>query len=254
LQAQAELRAATARDTEASQRFARVSSMYENRLVARAALDEATANRDAAQAQLAAARAALQSAQEGVAYTEVRAPYAGVVTRRDVEVGETVAPGTPLMSGLSLRYLRVAVDVPQSIVGEVRRIRKAAVYVDGKRVEASKLTIFPEAAANTSTFRARLELPENATDLYPGMFVKVAFVVGEAQRLLIPTSCLVERGEVTAVYVIDAQGIPSLRQIRAGHRFDDQIEVLAGLTAGERIATDPLAAMQRLSAGTGKSS
>lgn len=250
LQAQAELRAATARDTEAGQRFARVSSMYENKLVAKAALDEATANRDAARADLAAARAALQSAQEGVAYTEVRAPYAGVVTKRNVEVGETVAPGTPLMSGLSLRFLRVAVDVPQSIVGEVRRIRKAAIYVDGKRIEATRLTIFPEAAASTSTFRARLELPENATALYPGMFVKVAFVIGETERLLIPSSSLVERGEVTAVYVIDASGTPSLRQIRAGHRFDEQIEVLAGLTAGEHIATDPLAAMKRLTAGT----
>jgi RND family efflux transporter MFP subunit len=253
LQAQAALREATARETESKQRFDRVASMYANKLVARAALDEATANRDAATAHLAAARAALQSAQEGVAYTEVRAPYAGVVTKRSVEVGETVAPGTPLMSGLSLQYLRVAVDVPQSIVDQVRRIRKAAVYVDGRRVEASKLTIFPEAAAS-NTFRARIDLPENATDLYPGMFVKVAFVVGEAQRLLIPATSLVERGEVTAAYVVDAAGRTALRQIRLGHRYDDKVEVLAGLTAGERIATDPLAAMKRLAAAPGAGS
>ncbi|HET9474163.1 MAG TPA: efflux RND transporter periplasmic adaptor subunit [Steroidobacteraceae bacterium] len=250
LQAQAALREATARETEANQRFERVETMYRDKLVPKAALDEATASRDAARAQLAAARAALQSAQEGVAYTEIRAPYAGVVTRRNVEVGETVAPGTPLMSGLSLQFLRVAVDVPQSIVDQVRRIRKAAVYVDGRRVEASKLTIFPEAAATTSTFRARLELPENATDLYPGMFVKVAFVVGETQRLLVPATSLVERGEVTGVYVIDTAGRTSLRQIRLGHRIDDKVEVLAGLDAGERIATDPLAAMQRLASVT----
>jgi RND family efflux transporter MFP subunit len=246
LHAQASLRESTARETEANQRFDRAVTMYENKLVAKAALDEATANRDAARAQLAAARAALQSAQEGVAYTEIRAPYAGVVTRRNVEVGETVAPGTPLMSGLSLRYLRVAVDVPQSIVDQVRRIRKAAVYVDGRRVEASKLTIFPEAAAVTNTFRARLELPENATDLYPGMFVKVAFVIGEAERLMLPATALVERGEVTAAYVIDESGLTSLRQLRLGHRFGDYVEVLAGLAAGERVATDPLAAMGRL--------
>jgi RND family efflux transporter MFP subunit len=245
-QAQAALREATARETESKQRFDRAATLYENRLVAKAALDEATANRDAAVAHLAAARAALLSAQEGVAYTEIRAPYAGVVTRRSVEVGETVAPGTPLMSGLSLQYLRVTVDVPQSIVDRVRRIRKAAVYVDGRRIEASKLTIFPEAATASNTFRARLELPENAADLYPGMFVKVAFVVGETQRLMIPAASLVERGEVTAVYVIDAAGRASLRQIRLGHRVADKIEVLAGLGAGERLATDPLAAMRQL--------
>jgi len=246
LQAQASLREAVARDTEAQQRFDRVSAMYANKLVAKAALDEAAANRDAAKAQLEVARAALQRANEGVTYTEIRAPYAGVVSKRYIQPGETVAPGTPLMSGLSLQFLRVTVDVPQSTVEQVRRIRKAAVYVGGRRVEATRLTVFPEAATQSNTFRARLELPENATDLYPGMFVKVAFVIGETQRLLVPASALVERGEVTAVYVLDPAGRVSLRQIRPGHRFGDQLEVLAGLAAKERIATDPIAAMKRL--------
>jgi RND family efflux transporter MFP subunit len=248
-QAEAALREATARDTEARQRHERMQGLYAEHVVPKAAFDQAVADRDAAQAQLAAARAALERAREGVAYTEVRAPYAGVVTRRDVEVGETVSPGTPLMSGLSLRYLRVAVDVPQSAVEEVRRIRKAAVYVGNRRIEATKLTIFPEASTNTNTFRARLELPENAADLYPGMFVKVGFVVGESERLLVPAAALVERGEVTAMYVVDAQQRTALRQVRLGHRFDDQVEVLSGLRAGERIATDPVAAMKQLSPG-----
>jgi len=246
LQAEAALREATARETEARQRYERVVVMFEKQLVAKAAIDEASANRDAAVAHLAAARAAVESAREGVSYTEIRAPYAGIVTRRDVQLGETVAPGTPLMSGLSLRFLRVTVDVPQSIVEQVRRIRKAAVYIEGRRIEATKLTVFPEAAAASNTFRARLELPENATDLYPGMFVKVAFVIGDAKRLLVPAEAVVDRGDVTAVYVIDATGRTSLRQIRPGHRFDGKLEVLAGISAGERIATDPLAAMKRL--------
>jgi RND family efflux transporter MFP subunit len=253
LQAEAALRAATARDTEARQNYARIEGLYADHVVPKSTLDQALANRDAAQAQLAAARAALQSAREGVAYTEIRAPYAGVVTRRDVEVGETVAPGTPLMSGLSLRYLRVTVEVPQSVVDQVRRIRKAAVYVGGRRIEASKLTIFPEATTPANTFRARLELPENAADLYPGMYVKVAFVIGEAQRLLVPAAAVVERGEVTAVYVVDAGGRTALRQVRLGHRFDGEVEVLSGLATGERIATDPLAAMKALSASAPES-
>ena len=74
-------------------------------------------------------------------------------------------------------------------------------YVDGRRIEATKLDRFPEAAPESNTFRARLELPENAADLYPGMFVKVAFVIGEAERLLVPADALVERSEITAVYV-----------------------------------------------------
>jgi hypothetical protein len=150
------------------------------------------------------------------------------------------------MSGLSLQYLRVAVELPQSVVERVRVQRKAAVYVDGRRVEATRLTLSPQAAPESNTFLARLDLPENAADLYPGMFVKVAFVVGEAERLLIPAGAVVERSEMTAVYVEDAEGDVALRQLRLGHRFDDQVEVLAGLDAGETIVTDPLAALERL--------
>ena len=245
-QAEAALHEAISRETEAQSRYQRISDMYDRKVVPKATLEEVTANRDAAVARLAAARAALGSAREGVAYTEVRAPYAGIVTKRLVQIGETVSPGTPLMSGLSLQYLRVTVDVPQSIVAQVRRIKQGAVYVDGRRIEAIRVTVFPEASAPSNTFRARLELPENATDLYPGMFVKVGFVTGQADRLLVPERSLIERSEVTAVYVLDASGRTSMRQVRVGDRFDDRIEILSGLAAGERVALDPLAAVKEL--------
>ena len=245
-EAQAALSEATAREGEAQTRHRRIADMYQRKVVPRAALDEATANRDAAVARLNAARAALESAKEGVSYTEVRAPYAGVVSKRLVQVGETVSAGTPLMSGLSLQFLRVTVDIPQSIVDQVRRIKQAAVYIDGRRIEATKVTIFPEASAPSSTFRARLELPENAADLYPGMFVKVGFVTGEATRLLVPNRAIVERSEVTAVYTVDPDGRASMRQVRLGDHFGDRTEVLAGLQAGDRVALDPLAAAKDL--------
>ena len=246
LQAEASLREAQARAIEAQTQFERVSEIYARKLVPKATFDEATAARDAANARLTAAQAAVQAAREGVSYTEIRAPYAGIVTRRHVELGETVHPGTLLMSGLSLQYLRVAVDVPQSIVEQVRRIRKAAVYVGERRIEAQKLTVFPEATAPSNTFRARIELPENAADLYPGMFVKVGFVVGEADRLLVPAGALVQRGEVNAVYLIATDGSTTLRQVRVGHRFGERVEILAGLVAGDRVALDPVAASRRL--------
>lgn len=246
LQAEAALREATAREAEIQTRYQRIADMYDRKVVPKATLDETAANRDAAVARLSAARAAVESAREGVAYTEVRAPYAGVVTKRLVQVGETVSPGTPLMSGLSLQYLRVTVEVPQSIVAQVRRIKKAAVYVEGRRIEATSVTVFMEGSSPSNTFRARLELPENATDLYPGMFVKASFVTGETDRLLVPAASLVERSEVTAVYVLDPSGRPSMRQVRIGDRFDNAVEILAGLAPGERVATDPLAAMKEL--------
>jgi hypothetical protein len=125
---------------------------------------------------------------------------------------------------------------------QVRRLEKAAVYIGNQRIEATKITIFPEAATPSSTFRARLDLPPDALDLAPGMYVKVGLVVGEADRLLVPVSSIIERSEVTGVYVIDSHGLVSLRYVRPGHRFGDKVEIIAGVAAGERIALDPIAA------------
>jgi RND family efflux transporter MFP subunit len=241
-QAQAALKEATAREAEAQVRYERIRDMYQRKVVAKATYDEASAGRDAAVARLIAARAGLEAAREGVSYTEIRAPYAGVVTQKHVQVGESVAPGTPLMTGASLDALRVVAEVPQSVIGQVRTARKAAVYVDGRRIESAGLTIFPAAQPETNTFRARIELPKDVKGLAPGMFVKVGLVTGEAERLLVPRSAIVERSEMRGVYVVAPDGRVALRQVRLGHARGDRVEILAGLVAGERVALDPAAA------------
>jgi RND family efflux transporter MFP subunit len=211
-------------------------------VVAKATYDEASAARDAAVAQVIAARAGLEAAREGVSYTEIRAPYPGVVTQKHVQVGEAVAPGTPLMTGASLDALRVVAEIPQSVIEQVRAARKAAVYVDGRRIECTGITVFPAAQPETNTFRARIELPKGVQGLAPGMFVKVGMVVGEAERMLVPRSAVVQRSEMRGVYVVAPEGRVSLRQVRVGHARGDRVEILAGLAGGERIALDPVAA------------
>lgn len=245
-QAQAALRAASARASEAKTRYRRILDMYNRQVVPKANLDQARADRDAAVAQLSAARAAVLGARQGVDYTEVRAPYAGVVTQRMVQVGETVAPGTPLMSGVSLQRLRVEVQIPQSIVTAVRANMKAAIYLDGRRIAAAHMTVFPVASTPSNTFRAWLDLPENISGFYPGMFVKVGLVIGEHKRLLVPASAIVRRSAVTAVYRLLPGGWTSMQQVRLGDRIGDRFEVLSGLVPGDRVALDPLAAMRRL--------
>ena len=241
-QAEAALKEATAREAEAQTRYDRIRDMYQRRVVAKATYDEASAARDAAVARLSAARAGLEAAREGVAYTEVRAPYGGVVTQKYVQVGEAVAPGTPLMSGVSLDALRVVAEVPQSLIEQVRAARRAAVYVDGRRIESTGLTVFPAAQPESNTFRARVELPKDVKGLAPGMFVKVGLVTGETERLLVPRAAIVERSEMRGVYVVAPDGRVTLRQVRLGHARGDRIEILAGLAPGESVALDPVAA------------
>lgn len=246
-QAEAALRAAEAAAREAEAEYTRIAEIYARRLVAKAQLDQATARRDAARAALEAAQANLRSAIEQADYTVIRSPYSGIVTARHVQVGETVRPGQPLISGLSLGALRVQVEVPQSDVAVIRERRRAAVLLagEGRRVEAREVVVFPYADPATHTFKVRVELPEVETGLHPGMIVKVAFDIGEAERLLLPVSALVRRSEVAGAYVHTGETLV-LRQLRLGHRFGDRVEVLAGLRPGERVASDPVTARAAL--------
>jgi len=239
--AEASLQEARARFAEAEQEFARVSSMFDNGTVSQARFDQARANRDAALARLNAAQSGVETAEEQLEYTVVRAPYSGIVAERHVQLGELVSPGQPLITGLSLQSLRVNVDVPQSMFDAVRTIGKAFVYVDDERIPGEDLTFFPVADQAANTFRVRVELPDGSATLYPGMFVKVGFVVGETQRLLIPAEAVVRRSELSAVYTVSDDQV-ALRQVRLGRRYGNAIEVLAGLTEGELVATDPVAA------------
>ncbi len=251
--ARAALQEAEAVFAQADSEFTRVAAMFANGTVAKARYDQARANHDAGQARLTAAQAGVKTAEEQLGYTVVRAPYAGIVSKRHVQVGELVRPGQPLMSGLSLENVRVNVDVPQSMLEPIRRIGKATVHLGDRDLTAASLTFFPVADAAANTFRVRVNLPATGEPLYPGMFVKVGFVVGDTERLLVPESAVVHRSELTAVYVFGPKPVAAdadataadavvLRQIRTGRAYGDRVEVLAGLDAGERIATDPVAA------------
>jgi len=241
-QAQAAVNEALARSRETEEEFRRAAQLFERGSSSQREYEQALAARDAAEARVAAARSGLSAAEQQVEYTIVRAPYAGIVTERHVEVGEAVAVGRPLMSGLSLEALRVTVDLPQQTAARVREHRSAAVITEQGRIVPTNIVVFPFADTATNTFTTRVELPGGQFSLYPGMFVKVAFVVGESRRLLIPTASLVRRSEVTGVYVVEADGAVRLRQVRVGNEFGQRTEVLSGLSEGERVAADPVAA------------
>jgi multidrug efflux pump subunit AcrA (membrane-fusion protein) len=170
------------------------------------------------------------------------------VTERHVQVGETAQPGQRLMSGLSLEQLRVVVDVPQTLIRQVRAIGKARVEQPGNGwIDAESLTVFPYADPASNTFRVRLDLKPGTRDMFPGMFVKTAFVTGLREELTIPARAVVQRSEVTGVYVVTPDGRIGLRQIRLGRDNEDgTVSVLAGLSEGERVALDPVEAAVRM--------
>ncbi len=243
--AEADLQEAEARHTQARNDYQREQKLFAQEASSQSALEKAEAAYKSATAALEATRARVAEANEQLEHTVIRAPYGGIVVERHIEAGESVQPGMPLMTGLSLESLRITTHIPERLIETVRTWHAARVLLPDAQqgsVHSDQLTVSPRADQTTHTFEVRVPLTTSRPGLYPGMSVKVAITTGETQRLLIPASAIVHRSEVTGVYVLrDSQVI--FRQIRAGRLHGDAgQEVLAGLSAGERVALDPVQA------------
>ncbi len=245
-QASARLREADVAKKDTQTELERVREIYRKKLVAKATLDKATAVFKSAVARQSQAKARLKEATQQLEQTIVRAPYSGIVIKRHVELGETPSIGQALMTGLSLNQLRVSANVPQQFISVLRQgccpARIVLPNKVGQRISTKKLTIFPIADSQTHSFKIRVDLEEGQHGLYPGMFVKLELDVDTQRRLMIPSDALVNRGEVTGVYVLDKDKI-TFRYVKSGFKHKDgRIEIHAGLDEGDRVAADPVTA------------
>jgi RND family efflux transporter MFP subunit len=241
---QAQVAQADANLANARANYQRQQQLFQQKFISQAALDRATAEFQAAEAAARAARAGVGQTAAVRGYTVITAPYSGVVAARHVEVGETVAPGTPLMTGFDPKDMRVIANIPQYKLAEVKAAPRVAVEIPSinKWIDAAGVTVLPAADVATHTVKVRIDLPTNLEGVIPGMFARAHFSMGSVRKLTIPSSAVVRRSEITAVYVVNKDKV-SLRQIRLGTpNGRGQVEVLAGLNPGDVIALEPVKA------------
>lgn len=245
--AEARLRAAEAQRVDAAARFGRASELAGGQLISRDDLDRVRAAHDSAVAAVDAAAAELAQARQQLEYTTVRAPYLGIVAARHVELGETVAPGQPLFTLYAPSHLRVEVQLPQAQAAAVRARAEAQLWLpDGTVIDAGQVIVYPAADPGAHSTTVRLLLAPADAALRPGEPVKVRFAATAGPAgIWLPLAAVVQRGELAGAYVVTEDAI-MLRQLRLGSRQGDQVEVIAGLTAGEEVAVDPDAALQAL--------
>lgn len=228
-------RAAEAQYANAKVSYDRTKSLVSQKFMSSAALDKARADLDAAAANRAAAGA-------GQSHATIVAPMTGIIARRHAEMGDMATPGKPLFTIYQPGTLRVTASIPQYRLKAMRDVKTARVEFPelGKWVDAVKVQVLPTADAATHVSQVRVNLPD-VPEATPGMFARVHFVTGQAEKLTVPASAVLRRGEVAAVYVQTADNRLSLRQLRLGDAVGQgEIEVLAGLSAGDKVVTDPV--------------
>jgi RND family efflux transporter MFP subunit len=237
---------ADAQLTQARLNLERTQSLLDKNFVSRAALDQAESNFKAAKAAADAARAGNAQADTARTYAELRSPIDGVVTRRLMEPGEIAAPGRGVVAVHDPSDLRAVGNLPQFVLPKAAGATRATVELPqlGRTLTATRVTILPAADARLLSTQIRADLPAGDTPgVTPGAAAKILVPIGRTRKLVVPESTLIRRGELTAVNVLAADGRPQLRQVRVGSTVaDGGIEVLAGLSDGERVLLNPLAA------------
>jgi RND family efflux transporter MFP subunit len=244
--AQAGVLRAQALYNESRLTYQRYKKLFPKGAISQEQLDRAEAAANTNKQSVRAAQANLKRAQESLDYTIIKAPYSGIMTKRFVEVGETINPGQPLFSGLSLEKLRAVTEVPQRYLQALHDNPEFIITLaNGKQLLSTQLTLFNYADQQSHAFKVRIALPESEQQILPGMWVKAQFISGKRQTIMIPKSAVLTNNELNAVYR-DVGGKAVLTQIRLGKEQDGDIEVLAGLQEGDQIYVDAYQKLQML--------
>lgn len=232
---------------KAQKNFARGKELVDSGAISRSDFDRL-------EAEFKNARAALEAARQDLAYTELTAPFDGMVARRLVERFEEVQAKQPVVLVQNIEQLEVKFDVPESIIRSVRGGGRAArgeipVYATfegqpGRQFPLTYKEISTKADANTQTFEATflMEQWERGTVL-PGMTatvtVNLAGVVDDNAVFTVPVSAVVGDYKLDPqVWVVDASsGTVSPRPVKVGRLVGDGIEVLEGIEPGMRVVT-----------------
>ena len=238
--ADAQAAAAAAQLASARADFARTERLHERAYVSDAGLQRAAAQLQAVEAQSTAASAQARAARETAGWDDLRAPYDGRITSVSVAPGDLASPGQPLVGVYAPGPMRVLADVPEETAAALAtdqpvRLAYAAGGCSGAPEEARSWTLVPAIDSRSRSVGVRVELPD-PNDCVPGVLVRVSLPLrGARQGLAVPRDALIRRGELDAVYVVDARGQAALRQVRIGEASGESVEVLAGVEAGEEV-------------------
>jgi len=225
--------AARARVTAAEADLARTRTLVAQGAATRRDLEQVTAAASGARAQLTAAL-------DGLSYTELRAPFAGRVAARRVNLGDVVSAGTPLIEIEGEGGLELRATVESELAAALRPGSRLEAQVDGRPqpLLAVVTALAPAGDPTTHRFELKADLPADG-GLRAGLFARllVPGVAGDP-RLVVPAGALFERGGLSGVYVVSG-GRARLRWVAAGTRDGDTAEVRGGVEADERVVLEP---------------
>ncbi|WP_274475769.1 efflux RND transporter periplasmic adaptor subunit [Mangrovimonas aestuarii] len=202
-------------------------------------LDDITARYEMAQARLESAREMKKEVEAQFAYSNIRAPFGGVVTNTFVEKGDLANPGRPLVAlESSGKGFEIQASIPESEIASVKLGDSVSVTITstGTDLKGTISEVSTSAQHTGGQFLVKVALDSSGKNLMSGMYATVKIPVEKVSNqtaVLIPTSALVNKGQLNGVYTVSEKGTAILRWLRLGRTYGKQVEVLSGLGLNE---------------------
>lgn len=204
-------------------------------------LDAANAQLQAAAAQSAAAEAGTRQSQATSAYTILRAPFSGIVTKKYVDAGAMASPGIPLLQIQDAKNHEADIQMNESELRNIAAGEQVKVEVNGSLspIIGKVREIVPSGDAAAHTFTVKIGLPPSRA-LYSGMTANVLIPGGERRpSIIVPKTAIRRRGQMDSVLALDANSVAQIRYVTLGRAEGDAVEIISGLTVGDRILAQP---------------
>jgi multidrug efflux pump subunit AcrA (membrane-fusion protein) len=216
---------------------------YDSNTIQQADLTNAMSSLSQSQSQYQQAMAQLQEIDSGLRDASAYAPFEGIILEKMVEMGDTVQPGQPLIKYGYTKYLRLQADVPSGLVGNLSQDMVVPARIDNNINTSVRVAeIYPVADANRHTVTVKFDMPTEVAAA-PGMYAEIYLPEskkGDAQVLSIPSTALMKGSSLPSVLVVKPNNTSELRLVRLGSdQGDGRVEVVSGLTAGERVIDQP---------------
>jgi RND family efflux transporter MFP subunit len=241
-QVDASILQATAGYNNAKKDYDRFVNLFKQQSASQKELDDMTARYEMAKAGLEGAKQMRNEVMAQFSYSNITAPFSGVVTNTFIKEGDMANPGMPLVSVEGESRLQVTAMVSENDIASIKKGMPVKVLVKSSNATLTgKVSEVSLSAKNTGgQYLVKINLDKIDSSVLSGMFVNVQFPVEnktgavKTDRILVPESALVKQGQLTGIYTIGTGNVAILRWLRTGKTFGTQVEVLSGLSANER--------------------
>ena len=229
---------ATAAFNNAEKDYKRFQSLFAEKSASQKEMDDMTANFEMAKARLESANQMKNEINAQFTYSNMIAPFNGVITSKNIDAGDMANPGMPLISIETPGKFEVMAMVPETEISQINKGADVAVLV--KSIGATlkgKVTEVSTSAKNTGgQYLVKIGLDKTEAAILSGMFVSVQFPIEKQtknQAILIPIESVISKGQLSGIYTVSESNTALLRWLRLGRTYGDQVEVLSGLNADE---------------------